>query len=468
MATIRESLKKLVEVAKPVPGDEQEFVAKHVIKTFDLQGKDAIHKDETPYEAILKNVAAVKSPSERVEKPNENHGYDKPGEAEAAYHVPESREQKLSKLSMMMEATIDPKEQQLADALKSLLAETFSLYLKAHHYHWNVMGPDFAQYHDFLGELYQEVHGAVDMIAENIRVLGELAPGNLRTMESSQYTDPHMMVVDLMMDNEKVIQSLKQSYRLAESIGRLGISNFLQDRLTAHDKHHWMMQAIAGVKGEEPMQEAKKQVVGVEMHYKHATKKPFKVTHFSVQDAERGRKEYEKMGYKLVGKKAQMGEEAEQIDELKTSTLKSYLDKRPHPKISDVIADKSPDKSRTANTLMGRARAKARIQKAEPPPRRPVEPTPIGSRFDEENLPLLPKQKEIARDLLKKEMEARKKQRNDNRQAGTPKIMEEDRREANDKAREERVATARPHTPESVEGMRYRLQSIKKQVIDKT
>ena len=126
MATIRESLKKLVEVAKPVPGDEQEFVAKHVIKTFDLQGKDAIHKDETPYEAILKNVAAVKSPSERVEKPNENHGYDKPGEAEAAYHVPESREQKLSKLSMMMEATIDPKEQQLADALKSLLAETFS------------------------------------------------------------------------------------------------------------------------------------------------------------------------------------------------------------------------------------------------------------------------------------------------------------------------------------------------------
>jgi starvation-inducible DNA-binding protein len=311
MATIRESLKKLAEVAKPVPGDEQEFVAKHGLKVMDFQGKDALSA-ESPYDHILKNVAAIKKPGDPGK---DDHGHDAPGESEAAYHMPESRDEKIAKLSMMMEATIDPKEQQLADSLKSLLAETFSMYLKAHHFHWNVMGPDFAQYHDFLGELYKEVHGAVDMIAENIRVLGELAPGNLRTMESSQYTDPHLMVVDLMMDNEKVIESLKASYKLAESMDRLGISNFLQDRITVHEKHHWMLQAIAGVKGEEPMQEAK-QVVGVEMHYKHPTKKPFKVTHFSVQDAERGRKEYEKMGYKLVGKKAQMGEEAEQVEEM--------------------------------------------------------------------------------------------------------------------------------------------------------
>ena len=397
MTTMRKSLKKLVEVAKPVPGDEQDFVGKHVIKVFDPQGKDSIHP-ESPYELILKNVAVVKKPGDPGK---DDHGHDAPGESEAAYHVPESRDQKIAKLSMMMEATIDPKEQQLADALKSLLAETFSLYLKAHHYHWNVMGPDFAQYHDFLGELYKEVHGAVDMIAESIRVLGELAPGNLGSQNMSTYTNPSMMVLDLMMDNEKVITSLNSSYKLAESMNRLGISNFLQDRLTAHEKHHWMFQAISGIKGEEPMQEAKKQVVGVEMHYKHATKKPFKVTHFSVQDAERGRKDYEKMGYKLVGKKAQMGEEAEQVDE---------------------------------------------------------------------NLPLLPKQKQIARDLLKKEMEDRKKQRNDNRQAGTPKITEseESRREQNDKDREERVATPRPHTAKTLEGMRYRLQSVKKQIIDKT
>jgi starvation-inducible DNA-binding protein len=483
MATIRESLKKLTEVAKPVPGDEQEFVAKHVIKTFDLQGKDAIHKDETPYEAILKNVAAVKSPSERAEKPGENHGHNKPGESEAAYHVPESREQKIAKLSMMMEATIDPKEQQLADALKSLLAETFSLYLKAHHYHWNVMGPDFAQYHEFLGELYAEVHGAVDMIAENIRVLGELAPGNLRTMDSSQYTDPHLMIVDLMMDNEKVLQSLKDCYKLAESMDRLGISNFLQDRLTAHEKHHWMMQAIAGVKGEEPMQEAK-QVTGVKMHYHNPkTGEKFHEIHFSVPAAEKFRKQHEKAGFKLVKKEAQFSEAATPAQQAAIAIAMKKAGKKPKGmkeeaeqideiKFSDVLKathGKSPEEKQAIIKQM-RDQENASKPKAKPRPPEKVEPGPIGSRFDEENRPLLPRQKEIARELLKKEMEARKKQRNDNRQAGTPKITEseESRREENDKEREARVATPRPHTPKGVEAMRYRLQSVKKQIIDKT
>lgn len=470
MATMRESLKKLVEVAKPVPGDEQDFVAKHGMKVLDFQGKDAL-STESPYDHILKNVAAVKAPGQPGK---DDHGHDAPGESEKAYHVPESKEQKIAKLSMMMEATIDPKEQQLADALKSLLAETFSLYLKAHHYHWNVMGPDFAQYHDFLGELYAEVHGAVDMIAENIRVLGELAPGNLRTMDSSQYTDPHLMVVDLMMDNEKVLASLKQSYKLAESIDRLGISNFLQDRITAHEKHHWMMQAIAGVKGEEPMQEAK-QVTGVKMHYHNPkTGEKFHEVHFSVPAAEKFRKQHEKAGFKLVKKEAQFSEEV-QIDELKTSTLKSYLDKRPSPKIKDIARpetvgkpeERQKDIDRANLTRIGRARAKARIMKAEPPPKKHVEPGPIGSRFDEE---LLPKQKEIAKELLAKEMQKRKEERNAKRQAGTPKITESEdsRREENDKEREARVATPRPHAPKGVEAMRYRLQAVKKQIIDKT
>ena len=520
---MRESLMKLAEVAKPVPGDEQDFVAKHGMKIMDFQGKDSISQ-ESPYELMLKNLAVVKKPGDPGK---DDHGHDAPGESEAAYHIPESREEKIAKLSQMMEATINPKEQQLADALKSLLAETFSLYLKAHHYHWNVMGPDFAQYHDFLGELYQEVHGAVDMIAENIRVLGELAPGNLGAQDVSMYTDPHLMVVDLMMDNEKVLRLLNSSYKLAESMDRLGISNFLQDRLTAHEKHHWMMQAIAGVKGEKPIEEAKKQVVGVEMHYKHATKKPFKITHFSVQDAERGRKEYEKMGYKLVGKKAQMGEEAErvnevkavkaydkegklvgryrsmdhakqmkpghtykveeeveQVDELKTSTLKSYLDKRPAPKLRDIARpetvgkpeERQKDIDRANLTRMGRARAKARITKAEPPPPPHIEPVPMSSRFDEGRDYSLSygsfererKQKAIARDLLAREMQKRREERAAKKQAGTMKLKEEDRREVNDKAREERLATPRPNTPETVEAMRHRLQSIKKQIIDKT
>lgn len=432
MATIRESLKKLAEVAKPVPGDEQEFVAKHGLKVMDFQGKDALSA-ESPYDHILKNVAAIKKPGDPGK---DDHGHDAPGESEAAYHMPESRDQKIAKLSMMMEATIDPKEQQLADSLKSLLAETFSMYLKAHHFHWNVMGPDFAQYHDFLGELYKEVHGAVDMIAENIRVLGELAPGNLRTMESSQYTDPHLMVVDLMMDNEKVIASLKASYKLAESMDRLGISNFLQDRITVHEKHHWMLQAIAGVKGEEPMQEAK-QVVGVEMHYKHPTKKPFKVTHFSVQDAERGKKEYEKMGYKLVGKKAQMGEEVEQIEERnkQNAMMRKSMDASRGARFKaqgNHVPDPGPEHktAQAHNKSIGRAIRQMSREEVE------------------EMAPLLPKQKVIAKDLLSKEMQKRKEERAAKKQAGV----------------QGRPSTISPE----LEVMRARHQRFKKQIIDKT
>lgn len=440
MATIRESLKKLVEVAKPVPGDEQEFVAKHGMKIMDFQGKDSISA-ESPYDHILKNVAAVKAPPHG----SDDHGHEAKGESEAAYHIPESREDKIAKLSSMMEATIDPKEQQLADNLKSLLAETFSLYLKAHHYHWNVMGPDFAQYHDFLGEMYKEVHGAVDMIAESIRVLGDLAPGNLGSQDVSAYTNPSMMVSDLLMDNEKVIASLNASYKLAESVNRLGISNFLQDRLTAHEKHHWMLQAISGIKGEEPMQEAKKQVVGVEMHYTHPTKKPFKVTHFSVQDAERGRKEYEKMGYKLKAKKAQMGEEVTNFNPpSQGGTRKELL-----AKLKQTKDPKHAEAARKAGASQGE----------------------LKSAMKEEMKPLLPKQKAVAADLLKKEMEKKKQERLAAKQAGTMKLKEEsddDRREDNDKEREMRVATPRPHSSNDLEGMRYRLQAVKKQIIDKT
>ena len=181
MATIRESLKKLVEVAKPVPGDEQEFVAKHGMKVLDFQGKDSISQ-ESPYDHILKNVAAIKKPGDPGK---DDHGHDAPGESEAAYHLPESRDAKIAKLSEMMGKEDDEEDD-----------------------------------------------------------------------EEDEEDD--------------------------------------EDEDEDDDK--------------EEVKEAK-QVVGVEMHYKHPTKKPFKVTHFSVQDAERGKKDYEKMGYKLVGKKAQMGEE---------------------------------------------------------------------------------------------------------------------------------------------------------------
>jgi starvation-inducible DNA-binding protein len=139
----------------------------------------------------------------------------------------------------------------ISDKLKIALADTFAMYIKAHSFHWNVTGPDFAMYHDFFGELYEEIYGAVDPIAELIRTTGEYAPGNftrfaeLSTInEQNGVPSAEMMLEELLQDNYKVINSLTDAYETAEDERKFGISNFIQDRLTAHDKHKWMLQAF--------------------------------------------------------------------------------------------------------------------------------------------------------------------------------------------------------------------------------
>lgn len=141
-----------------------------------------------------------------------------------------------------------------ADSLKVALADTFALYLKAHYFHWNVTGPDFAQYHDFLGNFYEEVYGAVDPIAELIRTTGEYSPGSfsrfaeLTTIDEQKGIPTSVeMIRELLADNYKVLASLQQAYDTAEEERRLGISNFIQDRLTAHEKHKWMLTAFSRV-----------------------------------------------------------------------------------------------------------------------------------------------------------------------------------------------------------------------------
>ena len=66
----------------------------------------------------------------------------------------------------------------LADLLKTYLASTFAYYLKSHMFHWNVEGPDFPQYHELIGKIYQDVHDSVDNFAEEIRALDAYAPGS--------------------------------------------------------------------------------------------------------------------------------------------------------------------------------------------------------------------------------------------------------------------------------------------------
>lgn len=139
----------------------------------------------------------------------------------------------------------------LIEQMKVVLADTFALYLKAHNFHWNVEGDNFPQYHDFLGDLYGEVFGAVDSIAEQIRALDAYAPGSLsRFRELSTIEDNRSppaaaaMFSELYGDNEIVMASLMRAYKLAEQANAIGLSNFLQDRYDTHKKHAWMLRSI--------------------------------------------------------------------------------------------------------------------------------------------------------------------------------------------------------------------------------
>ena len=139
----------------------------------------------------------------------------------------------------------------LIDELKKVHADAFTFYLKAHFYHWNVEGPDFPQYHDFLQNLYQEVFASIDSLAELIRTLDSYAPGTLTRLkelttieETDDVPDARTMMSRLLQENNILRASLLTAYTTADTTGEVGISNFLQDRIQAHEKHAWMLRSI--------------------------------------------------------------------------------------------------------------------------------------------------------------------------------------------------------------------------------
>jgi starvation-inducible DNA-binding protein len=139
----------------------------------------------------------------------------------------------------------------LQEIMKKILADTFAMYLKAHNYHWNVEGSNFPQYHDFFGNLYQELHGAVDPIAEEIRALDAYVPGSLsRFLELTEIEDELSipngveMARRLMVDNQKVIMTLDMAFKLADELDQQGLADFIAGRLDAHKKHGWMLRSI--------------------------------------------------------------------------------------------------------------------------------------------------------------------------------------------------------------------------------
>ncbi len=139
---------------------------------------------------------------------------------------------------------------ELQKAAKIAFATEFSFYLKAHNFHWNVVGRTFLQDHELFGKIYEEVYDSIDDFAEKIRSLGTFMPGSytrfsvLSVIEDEVEVLPaDAMIAELLNDNEKVIKLLKIVFDLSEQEGKHGFSDFLAGRMDAHEKHGWMLRS---------------------------------------------------------------------------------------------------------------------------------------------------------------------------------------------------------------------------------
>jgi starvation-inducible DNA-binding protein len=145
--------------------------------------------------------------------------------------------------------------EELVEKMKVVLASTYAAALKAQAYHWNVIGPDFPQLHEFFATVYEDYQGAVDPLAEHIRQLDAFAPQTLTRMkelsiimEDEKVPTAEKMVSNLLTCNENLSNLVVEAYEMAESQKMYGLSNYLQDRITAQMKLNWMIKATMGKK----------------------------------------------------------------------------------------------------------------------------------------------------------------------------------------------------------------------------
>jgi len=156
----------------------------------------------------------------------------------------QSQINRLRTFSRKDDATVAP----LVQGLQVILSSTFYLYYKAHAIHWNVEGEYFPQFHAFFGDIYESIHDAVDMVAEQIRALGTKAPATISLLTNQQPVDTMTddddctaMITSFSVDNQRLISLLKSLIPVAGQVGEPGVQNFLQDRLVYHQKLQWQI-----------------------------------------------------------------------------------------------------------------------------------------------------------------------------------------------------------------------------------
>jgi len=137
------------------------------------------------------------------------------------------------------------------DGLSLLLADTYTLYLKTHNYHWNVTGPLFHSLHLLFESQYNELATAVDLIAERIRALGAFAPASYREFvrhstisEEDDRPDATEMIRRLLAGQDAVIRSAKAIFPSVEATHDEPTADLLTQRIQAHERSAWMLRSL--------------------------------------------------------------------------------------------------------------------------------------------------------------------------------------------------------------------------------
>jgi starvation-inducible DNA-binding protein len=144
-----------------------------------------------------------------------------------------------------------PNSEKIAEGLKRLLADSYTLYLQTHNFHWNVTGPQFRELHLMFEEHYTELATAVDEIAERIRTLGVAAPGTYKAFaelssikEVEGVPDAKEMVSLLTKGHEQVVKTCREALGQAQKSNDESSASLISDRMRIHEKTAWMLRAM--------------------------------------------------------------------------------------------------------------------------------------------------------------------------------------------------------------------------------
>lgn len=141
--------------------------------------------------------------------------------------------------------------QEIAQGLSHLLADTYTLYLKTHYFHWNVTGPMFNTLHLMFETQYNELALAVDLVAERIRSLGVYAPGTYAQFaaltsinETVDVPKANDMIRELVAGHEAVCRTARSVFPAAEKASDEATADLLTQRLQLHEKTAWMLRSL--------------------------------------------------------------------------------------------------------------------------------------------------------------------------------------------------------------------------------